>query len=212
MAEALPGGGVLLEFAHPIPDDQLGRLHAARAQAEAIKAKITVKYLQKAAGVSTQRAGDYLRAIRAALGKGMTIVPAAAPSKAGRPKKETPPELMEALGEVQTLEDIARVLNLMAQLEAEDKLTGARADAIRKNLSAKRAVLKDLRAARKDSPEEDPEGEKALLCSPEAFALVRVYEGIVSPQRRAAVIRFLREQAEEDIAETPTVDTTARAK
>ena len=61
-----------------------------------------------------------------------------------------------------------------------------------------------MRARRELEVDDDP--EHLILLTKQGGELVRAFEGICSDERRAAILDFVRTEAEVDLAEFPNVD------
>lgn len=127
------------------------------------------------------------------------------PRGPGRPPKKSP-TLAEQIRSIETRQDAIAALIEGAAQAVEGKLTKHQADSAKALISEARQHLKDAR----DDPGETT--DRQLFLSPSALELVRLWEGIVSEERRERVLRMVVAEFELDLLEHPEVDTAAQAQ
>lgn len=125
---------------------------------------------------------------------------AAPPARQGRPRKKSD-ELAAMIRAISTHQDAVRALIEAAGLAAEGELAKTQADAIKSLIGEARAHLKDERDAPKDTT------DQVLFLSPSAVDVVRLWEGIVSDERRTRILEFLVAEFRADEIEHPGMDT-----
>lgn len=106
-----------------------------------------------------------------------------------------------ALRAATTDEERGRLQHELAALTSEGVFTSAEAQAIRQALAG---AMGHDKAAR-EAPDEEARRQR-VVAGPEAYALVRAFEGIVSDERRERVLRFVASEFSADLAEHPPVD------
>jgi len=114
--------------------------------------------------------------------------------------------LVERIRSAESDDDRRLIQQEACALALEGNMEKWQAVIVEKLLAAARQDAKQHRAS---SPDVDV--EQFVLCGTESYQFVRVYEGIVSEERRVAVLGFLAEQAELDAVENPVVDTSPGA-
>lgn len=124
----------------------------------------------------------------------------APPVKQGRPRKRSD-DLAALIRSIETHQDAIKALIEAAGLAAEGKLAKTQADAIKSLIGEARAHLKDERDAPKDTT------DRVLFLGPSAVDVVRLWEGIVSDERRARILEFLLAEFRADEIEHPGMDT-----
>ena len=123
---------------------------------------------------------------------------AAPPARQGRPRKKS-----DELAAMYRDDDVRAKLAAAeaAGLAAEGELAKTQADAIKSLIGEARAHLKDERDAPKDTT------DQVLFLSPSAVDVVRLWEGIVSDERRTRILEFLVAEFRADEIEHPGMDT-----
>lgn len=106
--------------------------------------------------------------------------------------------LMERIRAASSDRDREEIAHELAALVAGQAVAPDEAAQIRAALAEARNAAEKKRAV-----EPAPEVERAVLAGPEAYDLIAAYEGIVSDQRRAEVLRYVLAQLEVDKAEHP---------
>lgn len=112
--------------------------------------------------------------------------------------------LAEQIRSAETDDDRAQIQQEACALALEGSLEKWQAEVIEKTLKEARQSAK----AHRDAGGDEDVGS-LLLANEEVYELVRVYEGLVSPDRRARVLELLVELAQADRAEHPNVDRAA---
>lgn len=119
---------------------------------------------------------------------------------AERSLKDLP--LADRARNAKTIEDLAATALEALALVCSGQMTAARGRTIQGLLGEARHGLKDKREV-----EGEDDQEQLLIVTQEGHDLLDLFEGIVSDERRAAVLEHIRAEAEADLAENPNTDT-----
>lgn len=197
-----------------IKDESREKVRAAVALLQRRGEKLTVTAVQRLSGVNRKQVGDLLRVYKNgdlpepgpvdsgaggwARGRGRTeAAPTAAGAAGGALGGGELGDLIAGATDEETLGALAS--KVMVELAAA-RLTHHQAGALKGLITERRQLL----AAARSAPKEDP--ERIYLLSEDGALLVDAFERICGADRRAAVMDFVSEQLEADLAELPAVD------
>ena len=181
--------------------------------------KVTVKAVRERSGAAQNSVSLLLRLRRqgvlpdAEKGKwNATLASVPVRSGPGRPKKPGRQEgvdqgdprlqLAKLAREAKTEEEREYVATEACALVLECALASTEANAIKALLQEARGQAKERRAS---GTTED--AQEIFLCTIGGTELVRLYEGMISEERRARVLEWVKAQAEVDRLERPDTDT-----
>lgn len=134
------------------------------------------------------------------------------PPKAKRPGKPAPSSATDEEDEAEDPEALAAAILAARSHDDLQALAQRIAAAVASATMEPRAanalstLLKEARSNQMQVVKAQPDvvdPDRTLLAGPEAYELVEAFEGIVSDERREAVLRYVRSQAEVDRAEQP---------
>ena len=100
-------------------------------------------------------------------------------------------------------EERSRLQHELTALTAEGVFTASETQAMRQTLAG---AMGHDKAAR-EAPDEEAKQQR-VFAGPEAYALVRVFDGIVSAERRERILRFVASEFQADLVEHPAADTS----
>lgn len=119
---------------------------------------------------------------------------------AERSLKDLP--LADRARNAKTIEDLASTALEALALVCSGQMTAARGRTIQGLLGEARHGLKDKREV-----EGEDDQERLLIVTLQGHDLLDLFEGIVSDERRAAILAHVRAEAQLDLAENPNTDT-----
>ncbi len=119
---------------------------------------------------------------------------------AERSLKDLP--LADRARNAKTIEDLAATALEALALVCSGQMTASRGRTIQGLLGEARHGLKDKREV-----EGEEDQERLLIVTQEGHDLIDLFEGIVSDERRAAILEHVRGEAAFDLAENPNTDT-----
>lgn len=128
------------------------------------------------------------------------------PDGAPRVKGETELrlEFAEAVLAATSDEERARLQHRLAHLIALGVYGHQEANAIRQSLNTATAHNREARNA----PGDEARASR-VYAGPDSYGLVRAFDGIVSDERRARILRLVADEFQADLAEHPPIDTSA---
>lgn len=115
--------------------------------------------------------------------------------------------LDEQIRAAKTHDDLMEISKEVGALLGSGALSPARGRAIQSLLAEARHNMKEHREA-----EGDDDLERLVLLTEEGGELVRLFEGLISDERREAILATVRSEAELDLIEFPNVDLTRAAQ
>mgnify|MGYP003678058563 CR=1 FL=1 len=171
------------------PEDR-ERIRCAVLEAGRTTTAPTLTRVQQLAGIRRTSAATVLKVFRAG------CLDPTRPWHDGSPSLESAraSELLTSVSKVQTHEDCNEVLKRLAGEALKGSITPAQARTARECLSELRQNMKAAREAGEASTEQEP----VSLVSPDVYEAVRILQGIVSDELRAAALEFVASKARED--------------
>lgn len=111
-------------------------------------------------------------------------------------------DLSDSIRKAKTYDDLAQLNQEVGALVANGRLIPQRGQAIQRLLAEARQNLKE----KARSQEQDAGDSDIVLASVDAVEIARLFEGVVSDERRAHLLEVVRAAAVEDERENPNTD------